>query len=174
MTAEERSRVVTLDTNILQELWRNQHKSDIVASLLALSDAGRLDLAVTTRIDYDIPNEPLSERIDELPAIGVRTIGSPLRLGYSRLGSDDVLTDGTYSNIQEEIESMLRDRGLKVPETADFDHIFGHHIAARDVFLTWDKAILRAAEHFADALNVRIQTPEDFISDLGEQASASH
>ena len=36
---------ITLDTNILQELWKMQANAAIVERLLALSDTGVLDLA---------------------------------------------------------------------------------------------------------------------------------
>ncbi len=168
MTDEHRIIRVTLDTNILQELWRNQDKVEMVTKLLALADTGYLDLAVTTRIDYDTPNQPLSERLTDMPQLGIRIVGSPLRLGYSRYGSEDMLTDGSYGDVQDDIETALRVRSLKKPETADLDRIFGHHIAERDVFLSWDRAMLRAADLFHNKLAVRIKSPEDFIVDFGE------
>lgn len=169
MTGGNRLFQVTLDTNIFQELWKNQAKATIVNDLLALSNDGYLDLAVTTRIEHDTPRPPLSERIKELPALGVQSIGTVFRLNFSALGRGDMLSDGSHRKIQEAIESTLRARHGRVPEPADFDHIFGHHIAERDVFLTWDEAILKAADLFRAKLGVRIAKPEDFITELVEQ-----
>ena len=166
MASDDQIIHVTIDTNILQELWRNQDKSEIVKDLLTLSDKGRLDLAVTTRIEYDIPLPPLSERFDELPVLGVQKIGTVGRWGVSTWGGGDFWSDGRAVEVESAIASSLHERGLRAPETADFDHIFGHHIAERDVFLTWDKAILRAADLFREHLGVRIVAPEDFLAEL--------
>jgi len=159
---------VTLDTNILQERWLGQANAAIVQRLLALSDAGVLDLAVSTRIDADIPYRPLSDRIAELPDLGVRTIGSTLRLGMSRLGSGDVLVGDTVAAAEERILSALERRRGREPELPDFDHVFAHYFNDRDVFLTWDKALLAAAGLFRDELGVDLTKPEDFLARTGE------
>lgn len=171
MSKKEHTPRVTLDTNVLFEFWTKREKRDVAEQLLNLSDEDRIDLAVTTRIKQDIPYPRLSERVKELPTMDVRTVGSVFRVGVSVVGSEDTVTDGHYRETQEIIESKLRARGQCPPQTADFDHIFGHHIANRDVFLTWDGGILIAAEYFADSLGVRIQTPEDFIAELNEEDS---
>ena len=159
---------VTLDTNILQELWRGQTNAAVVERLLALSDAGTLDLAVSTRIEFDIPRPPLSERVAELPDLGLRTIGATFRLGVSRLGSGDMLVDNAVISAEERITAALERRGGSRPEFVDFDHVFAHYLNGRDVFLTWDKALLAAADLFRDELEVRIARPEDFLAGLDD------
>lgn len=168
MTSDNRIIRVTLDTNIPQELWKEQANATIVKGLLALSDAGVLDLAVSTRIDHDIPHPPLSERISELPDLGIRTIGSTFRLGVSRLGSGDMLVDDTIAQSEKNISSALERRGGSKPEFADFDHVFAHYLNHRDVFLTWDKALLAAADLFRDELGVRVVKAEDFIARIDD------
>ncbi len=159
---------ITLDTNILQELWKRQANAAIVERLPALSDAGILDLAVSTRIDFDIPRPPLSERVAELPDLGLRTIGSTFRLGVSRLGSADMLVDQTVAAAEQRILSALERRGGRKPEVPDFDHVFAHYLDHRDVFLTWDKALLAAADLFRDELGVQIAKPADFLARIDE------
>ena len=63
---------VTLDTNLLLERWKNQNKAGVVEKLLNLAENGELDLAVTTRIREGIPHPPLSNRINQLPELGVQ------------------------------------------------------------------------------------------------------
>ena len=162
---------VTFDTNIPQELWREQRNAMIVRKLLTLSDAGVLDLAVSTRIDHDIPHPPLSERISELPDLGITTIGSTLRLGVSRLGSGDMLVDDTVVRAEENISLALERRSGRKPEFVDFDHVFAHYLNHRDVFLTWDEALLAAADLFRDELGVRVVKPEDFIAHMEDRPS---
>jgi len=46
---------VTLDTNILQEYWRDQPKKAVVGRLLALAEENVNNLAVTARVHEDNP-----------------------------------------------------------------------------------------------------------------------
>lgn len=168
MLARNQPTQVTLDTNVLQELWRERANAAIAERLIALSDAGVLDLAVSTRIDVDIPYPPLSDRITQLPELGLSTIGSTFRLGVSRLGSGDMLVDETIVAAEERILSALERRGGGKPELADFDHVFAHYLNHRDVFVTWDKALLSAADLFREVLGVQIERPEDLLAGLDD------
>jgi len=55
---------LTLDTNVIMEHWKNQKNASIVEKLLELAINGNIDLAITSRIHEDVPNLPLSERIN--------------------------------------------------------------------------------------------------------------
>ena len=158
---------VTLDTNIPQALWRDKDNAGVARQLIAVADDGRIDLAVTTRIEYDTPDPPFSEHVRDLPDLGVKTIGAPFTWNVSSWNGSDFWASERDVKLEEQIRSALSKRRMKMPEDADFDHIFGHCAAERDVFLTWDKPVLRAAALFRDKLGVRIVKPEDFIADLG-------
>ena len=69
---------VTLDTNVLEEYWREQDNAAVAESLLDLAMRRQVDLAITSRIYADIPDLPLANRINDLPALNVKKIGSPL------------------------------------------------------------------------------------------------
>ncbi|HEX6581618.1 MAG TPA: hypothetical protein VF195_12205 [Actinomycetota bacterium] len=73
---------VTLDTNVLQELWNDRPKRAVVERLLALAEEKGIDLAVTARVREDIPDEPLASKIRTLSDIGVEESGSDTRLGH--------------------------------------------------------------------------------------------
>ena len=60
---------LTLDTNLLQEYWREQEKRDVVVRLLRLADEGKAELVVTNRISDDIPGGPQRQ---DCTAIGGR------------------------------------------------------------------------------------------------------
>lgn len=51
---------LTLDTNLLHELWKDRSKRRIVEQILALGD---VVLAVTATVHEDIPHEPLARRL---------------------------------------------------------------------------------------------------------------
>ena len=79
---------VTLDTNVVREWWENRAKVEHVDELLNLGRSRKIDLAVTSRISDDIPESPLADKINELPNLNVRDIGSVIRFGRWKAGTD--------------------------------------------------------------------------------------
>ena len=82
---------VTLDTNMLVEFWRNQNRATVTESLLNLAESSQVDLAITSRINADIPLSPLANRINQLPELKVQQIGAVFRLHHSALDGGDML-----------------------------------------------------------------------------------
>ncbi len=155
---------VTLDTNLLLERWKNQNKAGVVEKLLNLAENGKLDLAVTTRIREDIPHPPLSNRINQLPELGVQQISAIFRLSLSPLDGKDLIQEPEFAKFCHSLSLDLSRRGRKPPDCRDWDHIQGHYLARRDVFLTWDKAILECAQKLEEKFGVVLMRPEDFIA----------
>ena len=82
-----------------------------------------------------------------------------------------MLVDDSVVRAEENISLALERRGGRKPELPDFDHVFAHYLNHRDVFLTWDKALLAAADLFRDELGVRVVKPEDFIARMEDRPS---
>ena len=167
-------RSATLDTNLLLEYWKDQPKAAVVEKLLDLAQNGQLDLAVTTRIGADIPQPPLSDRINELPELDIRTIGSVFRLDVSALDGGDMLVGGRFMeefiDVANRLTEEFRQRSTKPPDFRDWDHLNGHYLAGRDVFLTWDRRVLDVAADLQDELGIVVMKPEDYLNDWDEQA----
>ena len=159
---------VTLDTNILQEYWKKQDKLRIVEKLLNLAEDGELDLAVTTRISKDIPHPPLSHRINQLPKLRIQEIGAVFRLGLSPLDGKDLIQDPKFATFCHSLSLGLSKRGRTPPDWRDWDHIHGHYLAKRDVFLTWDKRVLECARKLKEKFGVVLIKPEESLSNLEE------
>ena len=159
---------VTLDTNVLQEHWKEQDKAETVERLLHLNQSGRVDLAVTTRIDSDIPRAPLADRIAELPQVGVHRIGTAFRIGVSRIGGEDVLVGPEMEALDSILQEHAERNGTnkRQPDWRDEDHLYGHMVAGRDVFLTWDGGILRLAAALREQLELIVMQPEDFLQKM--------
>ena len=157
---------VTLDTSLLQEYWKSQDKVGVVEKLLNLAEDGELDLAITTRIREDIPRPPLSNRINQLPELGVQEIGAPFRLDHSLLSGKDVLGSEEFSKFSYSLVLTLKQKGRKrkIPDWRDWDHIQGHYLARRDVFLTWDNPVLECAQGLEEKFGVVLMKPEDFVA----------
>ena len=156
----------TLDTNVLVEFWRDRRKASITRTLLDLAKSGFLDLAITSRIREDIPHPPLADLISELRSLQVQQIGSVFVLGLSGLGGGDMLADDEFPEVMEQIEELF-DRQGRVknrPDWRDWQHVWGHYLKKRDVFLTWDQPILVAAVELKAHLGIKIMEPEQFLT----------
>ena len=159
---------VTLDTNILQEYWKKQDKVRVVEKLLNLAENGELDFAITTRVSADIPHPPLSNRINQLPELRVQQIGAPARWNVSRW-DEDYFADPEFSAFLDSLVCEDKNEGRKkLPDWRDQDHIQGHYLAKRDVFLTWDTPLLAWAQKLKEKFGVVLMSPEDFLGDLEE------
>ena len=148
---------LTLDTNVPWELWADTpgQKRDAVVALLALSQQGKVDPAVTATIDLDIPHSPLAERVAELPTVGIKKIGTVARLGTWQLGRDLLGDDGfvTWS------EGL----GRTQPDSRDFDHLHAHMLHDRTHFLTWEKPILNLAGDLSKLWGINVYRPDDYL-----------
>ena len=156
----------TLDTNVLVEFWKDHDKAATTKTLLDLAQAGLLDLAVTSRIGNDIPHSPMADQLEELPEIGVKGIGSAFRLDISELGGGDMLGSAVFLDMVGQIEDRFNRQGRvkNRPDWRDWDHIHGHYLKGRDVFLTWDRPLLDAAPELKAQLGIVVMKPEDFLS----------
>ena len=161
----------TLDTNVLMELWKDQHKAEVTAALLNLAGNTQVTLAVTSRINADIPNMPLAGRINELPELNVERIGSVFRLGVSRLGVDMLASDRFVDVMKSIRDNWHRKHAPKEPDSRDWDHLHGHFLAGGGVFLTWDGPILDVASELKSMLGIVVMKPEEFLLQFTEQTN---
>ncbi len=165
---------LTLDTNLLQEYWREQSKRDIVVRLLELGDEGNVELVVTNRIASDIPDGPLADRLRELPDLGIGQIGTVFRIGMSAIGGPDMLGSDLFRDLQQTVDAELRRRGrAEVPDWRDWDHLHGHFLKHRDTFLTWDKRLIEAGQLVAKQLPITVMSPEEFLTSLETQTGTA-
>ncbi|HYZ14011.1 MAG TPA: hypothetical protein VFA08_10470 [Actinomycetota bacterium] len=161
---------VTLDTNLLFEYWRDRPKKALVERLLALAANGDIGLAITARVREDIPDEPYASGINALDEIGVEETGSVTRLGNWVLGRDQLGSAG-FEDFRLELESAWEEGDPKLPDWRDWDHLHAHMLQGRTVFLTWDGAMLRLREILDARFQIRVQTPEDFLIEIGTDDS---
>ncbi len=69
---------LTLDTNLLHELWKDRDKRRLVEQILALDD---VELAVTATVHEDVPHGPLVARLGELSQLGITETPRLARVG---------------------------------------------------------------------------------------------
>ena len=159
---------ITLDTNLLHEYWKDRPKRQIVQQLIDLASASRIELAVTSRIRQDVPDPPLSNLLDKLGDLGILETGSVTRVGLWRLGLDQ-LGDDALAEFIDRMSGRCSSRGIPEPDWRDWDHIHAHYVQGRDVFLTWDRAILSLTTDLADEFALKVMKPEDYLQHLDEE-----
>ena len=166
---------LTLDTDVLQEFWREQEKSAQTAALLRLAEEGHVDLAVTRRIRADIPHEALASKIDELPLLRVRETGVAFRIGESTLGGPDGLGSEAFDQFVRFEVPLITERLLaegrlakrRVPDWRDWQHIEAHFIQGRDVFLTFDRGIQAWSTQLRERFGIVVMAPAENLSTHG-------
>lgn len=123
---------LTLDTDVIRRWFDQDARVEAVRELIELSD-GLIELAVTATVHQDVPRPPLSDRLSELPELGIAENGTVARLGSWVLGRDMLGSQGFV----DWVEAL----GVEEPDWRDFDHLHAHMLQGRDYFLTWDSNI---------------------------------
>jgi hypothetical protein len=153
---------LTLDTSLLLEYWKDQDDKEVVEDLLQMASDGRVNLAVTARLREDVPGDPFASRINGLGELGIQETGSVARLDYWILGRDHLGSD-KFETFRLQLESKWKEGNPKLPDWRDWDHLHAHMLQGRDVFLTWDKAILRLGDRL-QSFGIRVTTPQQYLT----------
>ncbi len=151
-----------LDTNLLQEHWREQKKAAVVEKLIHLAEISKIELYVTARIHEDIPRPPLSEKIAQLQELHVNKTGSVIRVGYWRVGRD-MVGNRQFNQFHEDASRLVAQRGKNPPDWRDWDHLHVHYLLRHNIFLTWDGGILCLAAELFEKFGVVVKSPEEFL-----------
>jgi len=161
---------LTLDTNLLQEYWKQRDKVQFVEQLLDLAQQGKVDLAVTARVREDIPQPPLATKLNDLAELNIDETGSVTRLGHWVLGRD-MLGDDAFEDYWSTACELAKQRGKKPPDWRDWDHLHAHYLLHREVFLTWDGGITCLSEELKDQFGIVVMKPEEYLETFGGNSS---
>ena len=163
--SSDKPTTVTLDTNVPLELLDKRDNVQDVEQLLCLAQKTEIDLAVTTRIRADTPHDPWKSQLRELfDAHGIKEIGSVTRLDYWVLGVDRFPSE-RFLEAMSAIRARRPQVGKnKLADVRDWDHLHGHYLSGRDVFLTWDTGILDLGADLCAELNLMVMKPDAFLA----------
>ncbi len=178
MTADDKLKL-TLDTNCVINLF--DHNSKTATSLQELSSliryglSGQVEIAVTTRVEADVLKDKDASRsaeilrfLDLLPIVG--SIG---RFDKSKWGTGDVFSDDRLSRLRADIQQIVfpglspsdKRHGNKVN---DIDHLVGHMLNRRDIFVTDDTDILRRRNQLKAGPGIVVMSPADCLKYVDE------
>ncbi len=159
---------LTVDTNVLWNLIEPDRPGHQDASrLFALHEAGQVSIAVTTRTDFDVPDGHIRRLLDGLEVMA-RPIGTAARIGFSRIGMGDMIVDEEYQEQEQALMNLLfPNSDPQSPKhknrLADIDHLLGHHLNSRDIFITNEKGILARRKQLKDKFGIQVMSPAQFL-----------
>lgn len=167
---------LTLDTNCLINHFDATSPTaisrDEIAALIRLATSGRLEIVVTTRVEADLEQDrDEKRRAAMLRVLGMfEAVGSVLRWDESQWGSRDNIADARAAVLADEVKKILfpglqpgdRRFGNKI---RDVDHVVGHVLGDRDIFVTDDNRLNdRAAE--LRRLGAHVMRPADCLAHI--------
>jgi hypothetical protein len=152
---------VTLDTNLIWDVIEAlEPHVHAVLKVIMLHTSGVIDLAVTSTVEWDVPNDPLASEINAfLAEHQIELVGSVAILGQAKLGRDMFGSAG-FTAWTEKVRERKNSPNIGAK---DFAHLHGHYLQRRDVFLTRDGPVLHIANEIQDCWGFSVMTPTDYM-----------
>lgn len=174
---------LTIDANCIINLFDLESGSatsvEELRALVRYAMEGKVEIAVTTRLEADLlrdrneaRRQPLLETLNMFPVIS-----TVARWDVSKWDGDLWADDRTV-RLNEEIQQILSP-GLTTADPRysnkvnDIDHLTGHVIDARDIFITDDKGILRRRDQLRNGPGIIVMTPAQALSHIDDIALRS-
>lgn len=173
---------LTFDTNCIINLLDYKSESaisvDELAEIIRYGLEGDVNIAITTRVDSDVSKDKDQDRKGEiLKRISMfPTIGTVARLDTSKFDSGDVWAGEEHQALEEELKKIIFP-GLKSDDSHysnkinDIDHLIGHKINQRDIFVTDDQQILKKAETLKSSVGIEVMDPKNVLEHINLQAN---
>ena len=157
---------VTIDTNVI--ISEDKKKLLLLAQIKELVEQGFIDLAVTTRVvadkDQDRNEKRKSDHLKEFNHYP--KLGTPARFDFSRFNSGDFWAGEEHVQLSNHLATVLFGKvqgECSHTELADIDHLIGHLHAGRDIFVTWDKDILKKRKELRNQTGIVVNSPEELV-----------
>lgn len=180
----ESSPKITLDNNCIINLLDVNSSTatsvDELSEIVSLALSGVADIAITTRVEADLENDKDADRkaafLKQVQMFPV--IGTVARYGTSKLDGGDVYASDDSERLADDIQKIVFPGGLNKESSNydnklnDIDHLVGHAINQRDVFVTDDKAMLRKSAELKRAPGIVVMSPVEcltFLNDVVER-----
>jgi hypothetical protein len=155
---------ITLDTNCLFDYF--ERNPVYIQALVAHASKGHVELAITTRVMSDTADRwkgsgtsPMWDKIQSFPAL--ETIGTVFRLGSSHLEFKDRLASEDDVKMADRLREIMA--GAQVQ---DIDHLLGHIMDKRDIFVTADAHFLDHQEELKNEFGLVVLAPKDAVDQI--------
>jgi hypothetical protein len=160
---------ITIDANCVINLFDASNATatsvDELRSLVRYAMEGRIEIAITTRLEADLLRDrDESRRRTLLSSLSMFPVLSTVARWDVSKWDTDVWADDRTLRLNEEIQRILfpglaEDDPRFSNKINDVDHLTGHVIDGRDIFVTDDKGILRRREQLQRGPGVVVMTP---------------
>lgn len=175
---------LTLDNNCIINLFDTSSRTatsvEELNELMRLALSSGVEIAITTRVESDLENDRDDSRRSEL--LGrikmFPVVGTVARFDVTKWDSGDVWGGEVTTRLTDEIQKILFPGGLN-PDASnygnkinDIDHLVGHKINERDIFVTDDKGILKKGAALKVSPGIVVMNPAQcvqFLTDLAEK-----
>lgn len=165
---------ITLDTNCVIYIFDKSHKSaksiEALECLLEYYRSGKIEVAVTTRVEAEICRDSCDQRRSEMLHViqQLPVIGTAFAFDLSKTDGPDVAWARTLA---ADLQALLfpgtkpehKRHGNKI---RDVHHLVGHIRGKRNVFVTDDKGILGKSEALKRVFEVVVLTPADCLAHI--------
>jgi hypothetical protein len=160
---------LTIDTNCIINVFEPARDSatsvDELFALIRYAMENKVEIAITTRLEADLMRDRNERRRDELRAkLNMFPVISTVGRWDVSTWDSDVFADEPTGRLNEEIQQILFP-GLTPSDARysnkinDIDHLTGHVIDHRDIFVTDDRDILRRQDQLRIGPGVVVMTP---------------
>jgi hypothetical protein len=173
---------LTLDTNCVINLLDYQSDSaisvDELSEIIRYGLEGDVNIAITTRVDSDVSRDSNHDRKNEiLKRISIfPVVGTVARFNISKFDRGDVWAGEEHQVLEDEIKKIIFPNLQKEDKhysnkINDIDHLIGHKINQRDIFITDDKQILKKAETLESSMGIKVMNPKSALEYINLQAN---
>ena len=165
---------ITIDTNCVVGLFDSKSQTatsvNELRELMRYALSGGADIAITTRVEVDFSRDKDERRRNEmLHLIGmIPIVGTVARWDQSKWDGADILVGSERQGLLDEVKGIVfpgltPDSGKFANKLADIDHLVGHKLSQRDVFVTDDSGILRRYPQLRDGVGIIVMTPAEAL-----------
>jgi hypothetical protein len=167
---------LTFDTNGIINLFDAASTTatsvEELRTLIRYGLEGKAEIAVTTRVEADLEGDQNeARRASNLEALKLFPVISSIARWDVSKWDEDIWADGDIGRLNEEIQEILfpgltpADRRFR-NKINDVDHLTGHLIDGRDIFVTDDKGILRGRDRLRKGPGVMVMTPAQALEHI--------
>lgn len=175
---------ITVDTNCVVGLFDSNSGTatsvDELRELMRYALSGVIQISVTTRVEVDFGRDKDDERRKEMlhHISMLPVIGTVARWDQSKFDGADVLAGPEHQGLLDEVKRIVfpglgPESGKFLNKLSDIDHLVGHKLAGRDVFVTDDNGILRRHVELRDGPGILVMSPAECLQYV-DKYSARH
>lgn len=174
MTTSPPTPLITIDSNCVVGLFDQVSETATsvgeLRNLMRYAVSGVIRISVTTKVEVDFARDRNDQRrnaiLEQMTIFPI--IASTFRLDESRLDEPDILFGPQEQRLWDEIQRIVfpgltESSGKRANKVADVDHLLGHKLATRDVFVTDDRGILRRYSELRDGPGIVVMNPEQCL-----------